>query len=272
MIKAIISDADGTLVNTLHLIRHGQYQTAVRYLTKQQVPRSDIPPYEIYKSYIDKSVGGPTRETLEKTIRLLFADIKDHHLQNIDFDELDRSLTPIQDEIAPLYVHPFHGLTELFSWAGSEQIGIGIFTSGDKRMIVRNFGISLPVLGYEALYLKDDIPSQERLDAFIQRAQAIYGLKSMAVVTHEEIKNTKPDPEGIFMLVKKLDVSIDEVLVVGDHTVDMQAAQAAGARAVGVSHGFSSAADLKEAGAMHIVHDLTSIIDYIHEHNAQEAP
>lgn len=31
MIKAIISDSDGTLVNTLYLIRHGQYEAgAVR--------------------------------------------------------------------------------------------------------------------------------------------------------------------------------------------------------------------------------------------------
>lgn len=36
-IEAIISDADGTLVNTLHLIRHGQYETAKAYLAQNGV-------------------------------------------------------------------------------------------------------------------------------------------------------------------------------------------------------------------------------------------
>ena len=117
IIKAIISDADGTLVNTLYLVRHGQYEAAVDYLLERNVPRHDIPQYEEYESYINKSVGGSTRETFEKTIRLLFDKTHKHHLDHIDFDELNERLQPIQDRIAPLYVHPFYGLTELFGWA-----------------------------------------------------------------------------------------------------------------------------------------------------------
>lgn len=55
MVKAIISDADGTLVNTTYLIRHGQYETAVVYLTQRGIPRHDIPDYETYESYINES-------------------------------------------------------------------------------------------------------------------------------------------------------------------------------------------------------------------------
>jgi phosphoglycolate phosphatase-like HAD superfamily hydrolase len=271
MIKAIISDADGTLVNTVFLIRHGQYETAVEYLIDRGIPRHDIPDYETYESFINKSIGGSTRETFEKTIRLLFGDTLEHHLNVIDFDELDRRLAPIQDHIAPLYVHPFHGLTELFTWLGQSNTSLGIFTSGNRRMIIRNFGVSLPVLGYTDLFKADDVPIDERLGAFIARAKAVYGIPKLGVVTCEDVTKTKPDPEGILRLIDKLEVSTDEIVVLGDHAVDVQAAKAADLRVIGISHGFGTPAELKEAGAVRVVGDLASIPAIIEAHNSGES-
>ena len=267
MIKAVISDADGTLVNTVYLIRHGQYETAVEYLMHRGVPREDIPGYEVYESYINKAVGGSTRETFEKTIRLLFSKTLEHHLEKIDFDELDNSLAPIQDHIAPLYVHPFHGLTELFTWLGASKTSMGIFTSGNRRMIVRNFGVSLPVLGYVDLFRDDSVSSEIRLNSFIERAKAVYGIPELSVVTCEDVAKTKPDPEGILKLMKKLNVKPDEVVLLGDHAVDMQAARAARVHGIGISHGFGTPAELKEAGAIRIVDDLASLPKLIEAHN-----
>lgn len=267
MIKAIISDADGTLVNTVYLIRHGQYETAVEYLTAQGVPRRDIPDYETYESYINKSVGGPTRETFEKTIRLLFSKTHEHHLDRIDFDELDKYLAPVQDRIAPLYVHPFHGLTELFTWLGKNKMSLGIFTSGNQRMIVRNFGVSLPVMGHVDLFKNDDVSASERLHVFMERAKAVYGIPHLAIVTCDDVTKTKPDPEGILKLVDELGVSKDEVVILGDHAVDMKAAHAAGVHSIGISHGFGTPAELKEAGAIRIVDDLASLPKIIKAHN-----
>ncbi len=268
MIKAIISDADGTLVNTVYLIRHGQYETTIEYLIDCGIPRHDIPNYEVYESYINKSVGGSTRETFEKTIRLLFSKTYEHHLERINFDELDARLAPIQDHIAPLYVHPFHGLTEFFSWLGASKTSMGIFTSGNRRMIVRNFGVSLPVMGYTDLFKADDINVSERLSAFIARAKAVYGIPELTVVTCEEVTKTKPDPEGILKLLDDLNVEPDEVVVLGDHPVDMYAAHAAGLHSIGISHGFGTIADLKEAGAVQIVDDLASLPRIIDGHNS----
>src|SRR6266705_1871918 len=121
-IKAVISDADGTLVNTLYLIRHGQYDAAVEYLVGQGIPRHHIPPYKEYESYINKSVGGPTRETFERTLRLLFNGERAKYLDGLDFNQLNAQLDPIQDHLAPLYVHPFYGLTELWEWLGRHQV------------------------------------------------------------------------------------------------------------------------------------------------------
>jgi phosphoglycolate phosphatase-like HAD superfamily hydrolase len=272
MIKAIISDADGTLVNTVYLIRHGQYEAAVEYLTSRDIPRKDIPNFETYESYINKSVGGPTRDTFERTIRLLFSETHEHHLGKINFDELDAHLEPIQDRIAPLYVHPFHGLTELFTWLGKDQISFGIFTSGNRRMIVRNFGVSLPVMGYVDLFKSDDVDVADRLEAFIARAKAVYGIPKLAVVSCEEVTKIKPNPEGILKLLAQLGVKKDEVIVLGDHAVDMQAAKAAGLHAIGISHGFGTPAELKEAGAIQIVDDLASLPRIIKAHNNGTSP
>lgn len=272
MIKAVISDADGTLVNTMYLIRHGQYETAVAYLTKRSVPRHDIPDYDTYESFINKSVGGSTRETFEKTIRLLFGQTHAHHLDKIDFDELDAHLAPTQDHIAPLYVHPFHGLTELFTWLGTSNTSFGIFTSGNRRMIVRNFGVSLPVMGYTDLFKTDDVPVDERLQAFVARAKAVYGIPKLAVVTCEDVAKTKPDPEGILKLLDELQVAKHEVIVLGDHAVDMQAAHAAGLHGIGISHGFGTPAELQEAGAVRIADNLDALPALIDAHNSGKKP
>lgn len=267
MIKAVISDADGTLVNTVYLIRHGQYEAAVEYLIDRDVPRHDIPDYMTYQSYINKAVGGSTRETFERTIRLLFKETHEHHLPKIDFDELDNRLAPIQDRLAPLYVHPFHGLTELFGWFGTSKTSFGIFTSGNRRMIIRNFGVSLPALGYTDLFKAEDVAISERFNAFIARAQAVYGIPKLAVSTCEDVANTKPDPEGILRLLNQLGVEKHEVIVLGDHSVDMIAAKAAGLHAIGISHGFGTPAELKDAGATQVVDDLASLPQLIESHN-----
>lgn len=268
-IKAIISDSDGTLVNTLYLIRHGQYEAAVEYMLARGIPRHDIPNFEIYEGYINMSVGGSTHDTFKATLTLLFGKTHAHHLEKIDFNELDLMLQPIQDRIAPLYVHPFHGLTELFSWLGKNNITMGIFTSGTAYHMVRHYGISLPVLGYTDLYRnKDTTDNYEKLDAFIARVQAVYGLSKFVIVTVDDVTRAKPDPEGIIKVMEKLGVQPDEVIVMGDHPFDMQAAQAAGAHAIGTTHGFSTAAQLKAAGALRTVESLTSIPALIKAHNS----
>jgi len=48
------------------------------------------------------------------------------------------------------------------------------------------------------------------------------------VVTSEDVQHPKPDPEGLNKAMRMLDVKPDEVIYVGDQTVDGRAAYAAG--------------------------------------------
>lgn len=269
-IKAIISDADGTLVNTIFLIRHGQYEATAEYLLTKGLHHHEIPPYEEYRQELDQSVGGSTRETFEKTLKRLFSQKHPELISQIDFNELDRSLGPIQDRLAPLYVHPFHGLTELFSWAGQNKIKLGIFTSGSPHHIIRNFGVSLPVLGYTDLFHSTEGSLHDRLQAFIERAKAVYGLSALSIVTCEDVTKTKPDPEGVLKLLDSLAVSPSESLALGDHSFDMQAATAANVHPLGILHGFGDPESLRSAGAIRLLDDIGSLPQLIEAHNREE--
>lgn len=113
-IEALISDADGTLVDTVSLVRHGQYETARSYLLKHGIPTVEIPTYEIYESLLNQTVGGAARDTLEQTVRLLYENAP-HHLEGMDFDELHDMLNPIQDSLASEFITAYEGLsTTLF--------------------------------------------------------------------------------------------------------------------------------------------------------------
>jgi phosphoglycolate phosphatase-like HAD superfamily hydrolase len=266
-IKAIISDADGTLVNTLYMIRRGQYEAAAEYLAENGMPRHEFPPYEVYEKRINEVVGGSTTDTLQKTLRLLFGETHQPHLDRIDYDELDKLLDVVQDHLAPLYVHPYHGLTELLSWCGMHTISFGIFTSGSPHHVVRNFGVSLPAVGYTKLFRNRHTGDIEKLRSFIMRTKAVFGLPELAIVTCNDVATTKPDPESLLRLMDSLHVGPDELLVLGDHAVDMKAAEAAEAHAIGVSHGFGTSAELKEAGAARVIEDLSALPGIITAHN-----
>ena len=191
-------------------------------------------------------------------------------MSEMDFDELDKELKPIQDRIAPLYVHPFYGLTELFAWLGRSNIALGIFTSGSAYHVVRNYGISLPVLGYTELYRNSQAGSQEMLSAFAERIKAVYGIANVAIITEGDVARTKPDPEGILKALDHLGLRPDEVIAIGDHPVDVAAASAAGVHLIGTTHGFSTAAELKAAGAVLTVSSLLDIPALIEVHNTGE--
>lgn len=124
-INAIISDSDGTLVDTVNLIRHGQYETARQYLEKYGISTSEIPNYDTYNNFLSLAIGGSARTTLEQTMRLLYAETP-HHLDAMDFDTLHEMLNPVQDQLAPEYVKPYEGLSNFLHEIGG-QVSSSLF-------------------------------------------------------------------------------------------------------------------------------------------------
>lgn len=61
---------------------------------------------------------------------------------------------------------------------------------------------------------------------------------SQVVICPDHVSNSKPDPEGILLACSKLSCDPGQVLYVGDHPKDVQAASAAGAVSIGVRWGY----------------------------------
>lgn len=256
-IEAVLSDADGTLIDTVRLIRHGQYETAKTYLEGHGIPNVDIPAYGTYEALLNQTVGGSARDTLEKTVRLLY-EVQPHHLESIDFDALHDMLNPVQDRIAPEYVKPYEGLSDTLRTLGSTGIKLAVFTSGTPHHVVRNFGAALPELGLITLSQDKSLSDQGKLDLFTAKVQEFYDLPAFTVVTADDTTGHKPDPEGLNLAMQRLGVSPDVSAVLGDHKVDMQTASSAGvARRIGITHGFDDKPTLEAAGA-------TDVIDSLH--------
>jgi phosphoglycolate phosphatase-like HAD superfamily hydrolase len=241
------------------LIRHGQYETARQYLVRHGIPAEEIPDIQTYDGLLLQTIGGSARDTLERTVRLLY-EAAPHHLANMDFDELHDLLNPIQDMLAPEDVKPYEGLSDLLYSVGKASIKFAIFTSGTPHHIVRNFGIALPELDLRDLYKDKDMADEAKLDSFVRRVEERYNIPQFTVVTSDDTHAHKPDPEPLNLAMKRLGVSRDRVLVLGDHTVDMQTAVNAGVELrVGITHGFDDRDTLMQNGATQTVDNFREL-------------
>ena len=70
-----------------------------------------------------------------------------------------------------------------------------------------------------------------------------------SIATAHTCEYTKPYPDPILWTAKQMNVPPDECLMIGDTTVDIRAAKAAGAQSVGVLCGFGKEEELQRAGA-----------------------
>ena len=71
----------------------------------------------------------------------------------------------------------------------------------------------------------------------------------VSVATAQTCEHTKPYPDPILWAAEQMGVSPQECLMIGDTTVDILAAKAAGAQSVGVLCGFGTQKELQKAGA-----------------------
>jgi predicted PurR-regulated permease PerM/phosphoglycolate phosphatase-like HAD superfamily hydrolase len=99
------------------------------------------------------------------------------------------------------------------------------------------------------------------VEAFV----AQYQLQNLfhVIVGRECTWRIKPHPRPIYYAAEQLRVPVQRCLMVGDTTVDIAAARAAGARAAGVLCGFGSADELKRAGADLILGTTAELADWL---------
>ena len=73
----------------------------------------------------------------------------------------------------------------------------------------------------------------------------------------------KPDPTGALLIAQKLGMQPEEIVYLGDTSVDMRTAVSAGMYPVGVTWGFRTAEELREHGARLLIDAPMDLLEYV---------
>jgi HAD superfamily hydrolase (TIGR01549 family) len=132
-------------------------------------------------------------------------------------------------------IRPLPGARELLAYLTEAEIPWAIATSG--RM--ETAAVNLEALGVD--------PTK------------------VPVVTRDQVKYAKPDPDLFLEAASRLGISIEQAFVVGDAIWDMLAARRARALGVGLLSGGYGPDELERAGAMRIFEDPADLLQRIDE-------
>jgi len=132
-------------------------------------------------------------------------------------------------------IRPLPGARELLGWLTDAGIPWAIATSG--RM--ETASVNLKALGVDP--------------------------EKTPVVTRDQVKHAKPDPDLFLAAAKRLGAPIETAFVVGDSIWDMLAAARARALGVGLLSGGYGAEELQKATAFRVYEDPADLLNHIDE-------
>jgi len=137
-------------------------------------------------------------------------------------------------------VRPLPGARELLAYLDEQRLPWAIATSGRMQTAAHN----LEALGVD--------PSK------------------VPVVTRDDVRHAKPDPDLFVTAAERLGVDIQHALVLGDSIWDMLAAQRCRALGVGLLCGGYGQEELERAGAFRVYEEPADLLRHIDEVAARE--
>ena len=137
-------------------------------------------------------------------------------------------------------VRPLPGARELLAWLTEAGLPWAIATSGRMQTAAHN----LEALGVD--------PSR------------------VPVITRDDVRHAKPDPDLFLAAADRLGVDIQHALVLGDSIWDMLAAQRCRALGVGLLCGGYGQEELERAGAFRVYEDPADLLYHIDEVAARD--
>lgn len=207
MLKAIIFDMDGVLIDSEALMRFAFSESY------QLVVGQGKPPIEAYLEHMGKA----------------FPDIMDHL-------GLPHTLWEPYREICQTHLDQislFPECRNLLEWARSRHLKLAILTGKDRE---------------RTLQLLDYFDLQRYFDA---------------VIASDQIRHPKPHPEGMLLLLKLLDCTSEETVMIGDAVSDIECAQQAGVTAIAVTWGIKSERVQTLCLPDYVVHDWKSLSELL---------
>ncbi|MCW8277892.1 HAD family hydrolase [Pseudomonas sp. PCH199] len=132
-------------------------------------------------------------------------------------------------------IMPLPGAIELLSMLTSERLRWSIATSGG----IETAEINLKALGLE--------------------------VNQINLITRDDVQYGKPDPDLFLAAARKMDVPIENCLVIGDAVWDMLAARRCKATGIGLLSGGYDTGELERAGALRVYEDPLSLSLHLDE-------
>ncbi len=174
--------------------------------------------------YIRQRLGKPVPQTYEQIIA--------GHDVSVTVEQLAEEHDEVQNALVKL-IEPYPHTEQILRTWRTNGVKLCLFTSGKHMMIERNFAAA--------------------------KMPDVSGMFD-AIITADDGLAHKPAPDAILELLRRVNVSPADAIVVGDHAFDM----IAGARAkvglkIGVLHGFGTSHELLTAGADFLANDLESL-------------
>ena len=78
-------------------------------------------------------------------------------------------------------------------------------------------------------------------------------------VSRDSVKRVKPHPDHLIYVMKSLEISGEESMMVGDHLIDVQAGKRVDMKTVGVLTGRTNEEEFVKAGADYVLKDVTEV-------------
>ena len=248
MIRAILFDLDGTLVQTekLKALSYAKAVQRVRGLTEPD-PRA----IEAYREIV-----GSTREVASRHI--------------VDSLELEADLRQLMAEYNAS--EPWEVLTAMRISIYGEMVG-------DPQVLRDNQWPHTVGL----LRVARDAYCRTGLATMSQRTEVLHVLQALEleeyldlVLTREDVQNPKPDPEIYLLAARKLDVPPQECLVLEDSPAGVQAGVAAEMNVVAIATPFTSGVLHKSLDHAWVVHNPSELPEVVRrrveEHNRTAHP
>ena len=215
MIKLVIFDLDGTLLNTIGDLA----KSCNVVLARQGLPQHN---YADYCSFVGNGImrlverAIPEQLRQENMVEQVRSDFVEHYTANI-----------------ATHTTPYDGIMELLAELDRKGIILAVasnkFQAGTEKLVAKFFP----------------------------------NIKFVSVLGQRVSIPLKPDPTIVEETLAVAKVSKSETLYVGDSGIDIQTAQNAGVRSVGVSWGFRTIEELLECGADHIIDHPRAILSLL---------
>jgi phosphoglycolate phosphatase len=150
------------------------------------------------------------------------------------------------------------GLDERLYWLAERLRSVrGLYVAASFRPVD---GVFEMVDDLSRRYRIGIVTTRARCDAQSFLDQQALADRMAVVIAREDTRRQKPHPAPILLAAQRLAVLPERCLVVGDTTVDVQAACAAGAWSVGVLCGFGERGELERAGADVILETTADLV------------